>query len=254
MLSDADLERYARQVIMPDMGEAGQEALLSAKVLIVGAGGLGAPVLLYLACAGVGSITIIDNDMVSRSDLNRQITYQTRDIGRQKVKQAAAAAKKLNPDVEVSTLPVRATTKNIRRLITAHDVIVDCSDNVETRYLLGDTTYREKTPLVFGGAVRTEGQITVFQSGITGFEDSPCFRCVFPAMPDSSQAPGCSEAGILGPVTGVIGSMQALEVIKLITGIGSGLTGRLMLFDGFSGRIMEIATKKQPNCICCGAK
>ena len=154
----------------------------------------------------------------------------------------------------VSTLPVKANTGNIHRLIATHDVIVDCSDNVETRYLLGDTTHREKIPLVFGGAVRTEGQVTVFQSGVEGFEDSPCFRCVFPAMPDSSQAPGCSEAGILGPVTGVIGSIQALEVIKLITGIGSGLTNRLMLFDGFGGSIMEIATKKHPDCLCCGKK
>ena len=254
MLSDADLERYARQVIMPDMGEAGQEALLAARVLIVGVGGLGAPVLLYLASAGIGSITIIDDDIVSRSDLNRQIIYQTEDISSQKVKQAAAAATKLNPDITVSTLPDRATIGNIRKLVAAHDIVVDCSDNVETRYLLGDTAHREKTPLVFGGAVRTEGQVAVFQSGVVGFEDSPCFRCVFPAMPDSSQAPGCSEAGILGPVTGVIGSMQALEVVKLITGIGSVLIGRLMLFDGYNGSIMEIATKKQPKCLCCSAK
>ena len=254
MLSDTDLERYARQVIMPDIGEAGQEALLAAKVLVVGAGGLGAPAIMYLASAGVGNITIIDDDIVSRSDLNRQIIYQTQDIGCQKNKQAAAAAKKLNPDIKLSTLPVRATIGNIRKLVAAHDVIVDCSDNVETRYLLGDTAHREKTPLVFGGAVRTDGQIAVFQSGIAGFEDSPCFRCVFPAMPDASQAPGCSEAGILGPVTGVIGSMQALEVIKLITGMGSNLTGQLILFDGFNGSIMQITTRKRSECICCGVK
>ncbi len=254
MLNDADLERYARQVIMPDIGEAGQEALLAAKVLVVGAGGLGSPAVLYLASAGVGNITIIDDDMVSRSDLNRQIIYQTQDIGNQKVKQALAAAKNLNPDIKLSTLPVRATIGNIRKLVAAHDVIVDCSDNVETRYLLGDTAHREKTPLVFGGAVRTEGQIAVFQSGVDGFEESPCFRCVFPAMPDTSQAPGCSEAGILGPVTGVIGSMQALEVIKLVTGIGSSLTGRLILFDGLNGSIMDIATKKRSTCMCCGVK
>ena len=254
MLNDADLERYARQVIMPDMGESGQEALLAAKVLVVGAGGLGAPAMLYLASAGVGTITIIDDDLVSRSDLNRQIIYQTQDIGSQKGKRAAAAAKKLNPDVKISTLPVRATISNIRKLVAAHDVIVDCSDNVETRYLLGDTAHRSKTPLVFGGAVRTEGQIAVFQSGVAGFEDSPCFRCVFPAMPDASQAPGCSEAGILGPVTGVIGSMQALEVIKLITGMGNNLTGQLILFDGFNGSIMQITTRKRSECICCGVR
>ena len=255
MLNDADLERYARQVIMPEMGEDGQKALLNAKVLVVGAGGLGAPVLLYLASAGVGNITIIDDDMVSRSDLNRQIIYQTQDIGSQKVKHAVTAASLLNPDIKLSTLPIRATIGNIRKLVATHDVIVDCSDNVETRYLLGDTAHREKTPLVFGGAVRTEGQIAVFQSGIAGFEDSPCFRCVFPAMPDTShQALGCSEAGILGPVTGVIGSMQALEVIKLVTGMGSSLTSRLLLFDGFNGSSIEITTRKRSKCMCCGVK
>lgn len=251
MLNDSDLERYARQVIMPSIGEAGQEALLAARVLIVGAGGLGAPAILYLASAGIGNITILDDDDVSRTDLNRQIIYRSDDVGGKKVKQAAAAARALNPDISISTLPVRAAIGNIRQLVAAHDIVLDCSDNQETRYLLGDTAHHEKVPLVFGGAVRTEGQISVFQSGIDGFHDSPCFRCVFPSMPDASQAPGCSEAGILGPVTGIIGSMQALEAIKLITKTGTTLTGRLMLFDGDNGSFMEIKTQRRTECLCC---
>ncbi len=254
MLNDADLERYARQVIMPNMGENGQKMLLDAKVLIIGIGGLGAPALLYLASAGIGSITVVDDDMVSRSDLNRQIIYQTENIGEHKVKHAAAAATLLNPDIKISALPIRATFENIRQLVASHDVVVDCSDNVKTRYLVGDTAHQEKTPLVFGGAVRTEGQVSVFQSGIAGFEGCPCFRCVFPATPDASQVPGCSEAGILGPITGVVGSLQALEAIKLITGIGNSLTGRLLLFDGFNGSTMEIATKKRLDCMFCNVK
>jgi molybdopterin/thiamine biosynthesis adenylyltransferase len=252
MLNDADLERYARQVIMPDLGESGQEALLAARIIIVGAGGLGAPVILYLAAAGIGSLTLVDDDAVSRTDLNRQVIYQTDDVGREKVARATVAAKALNPDITIIPHAVRVDDGNISQLVTGHDVIIDCSDNVETRYLLGDIAHRQKIPLVFGGAVRTEGQLAVFQSGGAEFEDNPCFRCVFPAMPDASQAPGCSEAGILGPITGVIGAMQALEAIKLVAGVGSSLTGRLLLFDGHNGSFMEIATSRRRECACCG--
>jgi len=253
MLSDADLERYARQVIMPDLGEEGQEALLAARILVIGAGGLGAPVIFYLAAAGIGSISIVDADHVSRTDLNRQIIYRTDDIGLNKVERAASVAQALNPDITIATHALQADAANIDRLLSNHDVVIDCSDNFPTRQLLGDAAHRHGLPLVFGGAVRTEGQLTVFQSGRAGFEDSPCFRCVFPDMPDSGQAPGCSEAGILGPVTGVIGCMQALEAIKLIAGIGSTLTGRLLLFDGHGSGFMEIATSRRKGCIGCGS-
>lgn len=252
MLNDSDLERYARQVIMRDIGEEGQQLLLDAKVLIIGAGGLGAPVLMYLAAAGVGNITIVDDDEVSLSDLNRQIIHTTDSIGTLKVKQAAAAAAAINPDIHVSVLPMRLTSGNASKLIMAHTIVIDCSDNVQTRYLIGDLAHQAKTPLVFGGAVRTEGQVSVFQSNSDEYEDSPCFRCVFPSMPDKKQAPGCSEVGILGPVTGIIGAIQGLETIKLILGMGNSLTGRLLLFDGTEMNFMEIAVTKRPDCLCCG--
>ncbi len=228
MLNDDDLERYARQVIMPDMGEAGQEALLAGKVLVVGAGGLGAPAIFYLAAAGVGTITIIDMDNVSRTDLNRQIIYTSADVGMTKVARAAAAAAALNPDIAIQSHAERLGMNNVDALLQTHDVVLD------------------------GGAVRSEGQVAVFQSNCPGFEDTACFRCVFPEMPDASQAPGCSEAGILGPVTGIIGSMQALEAIKLLSGIGSSLTGRLQLFDGSHGSFMEITTARRQDCTFCG--
>lgn len=252
MLSDTDLERYARQVIISDIGEDGQQMLLDAKILVIGAGGLGAPVVMYLAAAGVGNITIMDDDAVTLSDLNRQIIHTTESIGTLKAKQAAAAAAAINPDIHVSVLPMRATVGNASKLIMAHHIVIDCTDNVATRYLIGDLAHQAKVPLIFGGAVRTEGQVSVFQSGIAGYEDSPCYRCLFPSMPDKRQAPGCSEAGILGPVTGIIGAMQGLEAIKLVLGLGTSLTGRLVLFDGRQMEFTEIAVAKRADCLCCG--
>lgn len=252
MLSDANLERYARQVIMPDLGEDGQERLLAARVLIVGAGGLGTPVILYLAAAGIGTISIIDGEHVELSNLNRQITHTTASIGSAKVDQAAQMAQALNPAITITPIQGRLEDGNIDTLLKTHDVVIDCSDNVETRYRIGDGAHRHGIPLVFGGAVRTEGQLSVFQSGVAEHKDAPCYRCVFPDMPDAKQAPGCSEAGILGPITGVIGSLQALEAVKLITGLGSSVTGKLVLFDGRNGSFMEISTAARPDCQTCG--
>ena len=254
MLNDNDLERYARQVIIPDVGEDGQQKLQDAKVLVIGAGGLGSPVIMYLAAAGVCSITVIDDDAVSLSDLNRQIAYTTSAIGEEKVKQIALTANAINPDIRVSGLPVRATPGNASKLIMAHHVVIDCSDNVETRYLLGDLSHQARVPLVFGSAVQSEGQVSVFQSNIDNHRGSACYRCVFPSSPGIKQAPGCSQAGILGPMTGIIGAMQAMETIKLITGIGTSLTGRLMLVDGRDMSFMEIATNRHDDCLCCGTK
>ena len=253
MLSDADLERYARQVVMPHIGEEGQERLLAAKVLVVGAGGLGAPVILYLAAAGIGHITIIDDDMVSRTDLNRQIIYHDADIGSAKAQLAAQAANAINPHIQVSYLISRLTNGDVKNLVAAHDVIVDCSDNANTRYLLGDSAHYQGRTLVFGGAVRLEGQLAVFQSSVDGHIGTACYRCVFPSMPHAKQAPGCSEAGILGPVTGIVGSIQALETIKLCMGQNSGLTGSLLLIEAGQTEFMKIATAPRKNCSCCGA-
>ena len=252
MLNDDDLERYARQVIMPEIDEQGQQRLAAAKVLVIGAGGLGAPVILYLAAAGIGKITILDDDKVALTDLNRQIIYMMQDIGTSKARQAANAITRLNPVITATPIEARLTADNAETLIRAHDIIVDCSDNPETRQLLGTSCHHMQRPLVFGGAVQLEGQLSVFQSNIDGYTDTPCFHCVFPAMPNTQQAPRCSQVGILGPVTGVIGAMQALETIKLCLGLGTSLTGKLFLFDGRDMRTMEIATTKNPDCPCCG--
>jgi molybdopterin/thiamine biosynthesis adenylyltransferase len=252
MLTDAELERYARQVIMPDIGEEGQEKLLAARILVVGAGGLGAPVIFYLAAAGIGHITIIDDDHVSRTDLNRQIIYRDDDVGAAKAQLAASAAKAINPDVQISHLVMRVTAGNAGKLVSAHDLVVDCSDNAETRYLLGDSAHHCQRPLVFGGAVRMEGQVSVFQSSVAGQLGTACYRCVFPAMPDAKQAPGCSEAGILGPVAGIVGTLQALEAIKLCLGQDSALTGSLLLIEAGQTQFMQIATSPRRDCTCCG--
>lgn len=254
MLSDENLERYAHHAIMPDIGEEGQERLLAARVLVVGAGGLGSPAMLYLAAAGIGHITIIDPEKVELSNLNRQMLHTTASIGTAKAEQAAAAANALNPAIAVTPLVGWLDGDNVEALLASHDVVVDCSDNVETRYLVGDAAHRSGTPLVFGGAVRTEGQLAVFHSGDDAGPDAPCYRCVFPEMPDAQQAPGCSEAGILGPVTGVIGTLQALAVVRLILGLGAPQAGKLLLFDGRGGGFMEISTARRTDCAGCGNK
>ena len=251
MLSDENLERYARQVIMPEVGEDGQERLLAARALVVGAGGLGSPVILYLAAAGIGTITILDDERVELTNLNRQIAHTTASIGTPKVEQAAAAAQALNPAITITGQPERLDDDNVDRLLETHDLVIDCSDNVETRYRLGDASHRTATPLVFGGAVRSEGQLALFDSGRD--PSSPCFRCVFPDMPDAQQAPGCSEAGILGPVTGVIGTLQALTAVNLLLGTGGTQTGKLLLFDGPGAGFMEISTSRRVGCATCGA-
>ena len=252
MLRDEDLERYARQAIMPDIGEEGQERLLASRMLVVGAGGLGSPVMLYLAAAGVGHLTVMDGEAVELSNLNRQILHTTASIGSQKVARAAAAVAALNPGIAVTQLATRLEDDNVDDLLAAHDVVIDCSDNIDTRYRVGDAAHRTGTPLVFGGAVRTEGQLSVFHSGPGGDAGTPCYRCVFPEMPDARQAPGCSEAGILGPITGVIGTLQALAAVRLVLGIGGSQTGKLTLFDGRHGSFMEITTARRDGCGCCG--
>ena len=254
MLSDTELERYARQVIMPSVNEDGQKKLLKAKVLVIGAGGLGSPVILYLAAAGIGKITIIDDDHVSLTDLNRQIIYQDNDLGAAKAQLAANAAKALNPNIIVSHHIQRLTVENAEPLFSTHDIIVDCSDNAKTRYLIGDTAHRSKKPLVFGGAVRMEGQVAVFQSGVPGQTATACYRCVFPAMPSTNQAPGCSESGILGPVTGIVGSLQALETVKICLGQNSSISGSLLLIDAAGTEFMKIKTSPRMDCICCGTQ
>lgn len=253
MLDDDQLTRYARQVILPEFGEENQERLLASSVLVIGAGGLGAPLIQYLAAAGIGRLRIVDDDKVELTNLNRQVTHTTSRIGSAKANSAAAMVEALNPDCVVEPIITRFTEDTAADLIAGMDVIADCSDTPETRYRVNDAAHRKSVPVVFGGAVRMEGQITTFASGRD--PSSPCFRCVFPQTAGHDLAPRCSEAGILGPVTGVIGTMMAMEVLKQCllpeTPLGEGLVGRLMLYDARGQSFMPIKINPRPDCPLC---
>lgn len=250
ILTEQEVERYARQVVMPEIGEVGQKKLLDAKVLILGAGGLGAPVIAGLAGAGVGHMTIIDDDVVELTNLNRQIIHSMDRLAMNKAESAALFSKTLNPDIQVHTKTGRFCEKNADLLIRSHDLAIDCTDNIETRYLVNRICHQYKVPLVFAGAVRTDGQITCF---VPGSEESPCLRCIFPQTElDYDQAPSCSVAGVLGPTTLVMGALQTAEAIKLLTRTGTVLIGRLLLYDGLSARFTEISVPADPACPVCG--
>lgn len=252
ILTDHEVERYARQVVMPEIGEPGQKKLLQAKVLILGAGGLGAPVIAGLAGAGVGHLTLVDDDQVELTNLNRQITHTMDRLGMNKAESAAAFAQALNPDISLQIETKRFCAETADELIKAHDLVVDCTDNAETRYLVNDLCQSHGIALVFAGAVRTDGQITCF---VPQAENSPCLRCIFPQTElDYDQAPSCSTAGVLGSTTLVMGALQTAEVIKLITGTGAPLIGRLMLYDGLSASFTEIEVAPDPNCAVCGGQ
>jgi len=256
MLDDDQLTRYARQVILPEFGEDTQERLLSSSVLVIGAGGLGAPLIQYLAAAGIGRLRIVDDDEVELTNLNRQVTHTTSRIGTAKAASAAAMVQELNPGCLVEPVIGRFTAETAAELIAGADVIADCSDTPETRYLVNAMAHQKSVPVVFGGAVRMEGQITTFTSGRDPV--SPCFRCVFPETAGHDLAPRCSEAGILGPVTGVIGTMMAMEVLKqcLLPGtpLGESLVGRLMLYDARGQTFMPIKISPRPDCPMCGPR
>ena len=250
ILTDQEVERYARQVVMPEIGEAGQKKLLQAKILVLGAGGLGAPVIAGLAGAGIGQITVIDDDDVELTNLNRQMIHTMDRLGMNKAESAAVFANALNPDIRLSNLSERFTSNNAARLIQAHDLVVDCTDNTETRYLANDLCHQHNVPLVFAGAIRTDGQITCF---VPSADASPCLRCIFPQTElDYDQAPSCSTAGVLGPTTYIMGALQTAEVIKLLTQTGTPLIGRLLLYEGLSARFTEIEVAPDPACSVCG--
>ena len=250
ILTDHEVERYARQVVMPEIGEAGQKKLLQAKVLILGAGGLGTPVIAGLAGAGVGHLTLMDDDVVELTNLNRQITHTMDRLGTNKAESASVFAHALNPDISLQIETQRFKSENAGDLVKAHDLVVDCTDNAETRYLVNDLCQTHGVPLVFAGAVRTDGQITCF---VPQLADSPCLRCIFPQTElDYDQAPSCSTAGVLGSTTLVMGALQTAEVIKLLTGTGTPLIGRLVLYDGLSAQFTEIEVAVDPDCPVCG--
>ncbi len=249
-LSDAQLDRYARHVILDAVGEAGQLRLLAARVLVVGAGGLGAPALLYLAAAGVGTLGIVDDDVVELSNLQRQIIHRTAEVGNPKVASAAAAIHALDPAIHVVCHPERLTAASVDRLVAAYDLVIDGSDNFATRYLINDACVRAAKPFVSGALLRFEGQVSTFKphAGAT----LPCYRCLFPAPPAPGSVPRCVEAGILGAVAGVIGTVQAVEAIKELLGLGESLAGHLLMYDALQARFYRVKVPRDPACPVCG--
>lgn len=233
MLSAEQLERYARHIVLPEVGGPGQAALTRARVLVVGAGGLGAPLLLYLAAAGVGTLGIIDDDVVSLSNLQRQVIHGTPDLGAPKVESAAALVRRLNPNVAVEPHNVRLDAHNALALVGTYDIVADGSDNFATRYLVSDACYLAKKPLVTAALGPFDGTLTTIRSHERGPDGTPnpTYRCLFPEPPPPGTVPACAEAGILGALAGIVGSMAALEVIREIVGFGEGLVGRLLMID-----------------------
>ena len=246
-LSALEAERYRRQLDLPGFGPAGQQRLRDTSVLVVGAGGLGTPVALYLAAAGVGRIGLVDFDTVERSNLHRQVLYTDRDIGQPKVSILASRLREVNPHVEVVEHPVRLQAGNALERIGDYDIVADGTDRFETRYLVNDACVRSGTPNVFASVDRFEGQLSVF-----GTAGGPCYRCVFPEPPPAGAVPSCAEGGVLGVAPGILGTLQATEVIKLASGIGSSMAGRLLLLDALAMTFRTIALDRDPACPTCG--
>ena len=242
-------ERYSPQILLPEVGGKGQEKLLSAKVLIVGAGGLGSPVASYLAGAGVGTLGIVDSDEVELSNLHRQITYCSDDIGQKKALAAQTRLRKVNPDVKVVPYVLRLTSENVMEIIKDYDIIVDGTDNFPTRYLVNDACVLARKTLVFGAFFRYEGQAMVIKPG-----EGPCIRCMFPSPPPPGLIPSCQEAGVLGALAGVIGLIQATETLKLILGIGEPLIGKLVLFDALGMDLTKMNVRRDIDCPICGER
>jgi adenylyltransferase/sulfurtransferase len=248
MLSPEELERYARHIVLREVGGPGQAALQRARVLVIGAGGLGAPVLLYLAAAGVGTLGVVDDDTVSLSNLQRQVIHGTPDLGRPKVESAAEAIRRLNPNVAIEAHPERLTAKNALDLISRYDIVADGSDNFATRYLVSDACFFAQKPLVTAAVGPFDGTLTTLrphQRNAKG-EPNPTYRCLFPEPPPPGTVPTCSEVGILGALPGVLGSLIAFEVIREIVGFGEGLVGRLLMFDARSMRFETLGYKWDP--------
>jgi molybdopterin/thiamine biosynthesis adenylyltransferase/rhodanese-related sulfurtransferase len=247
---DADsAERYARHLVLPEVGVAGQQRLAAARVVLIGAGGLGAPAALYLAAAGVGTLTIIDDDYVERSNLQRQVVHADARVGMRKTESARIALAALNPAVRIEIISERLRAANVEELLRDQDVVIDGADNFPTRYLLNAACLRLKLPLVYGAVHRFSGQVSVFDPRR---EDSPCYRCLFPEPPSAADAPNCSEAGVLGVLPGIIGLFQANEALKLLLGIGAPLVARLLCYDALAGTSRELRLPRDPACPGCG--
>ena len=247
--SDEQIERYSRQIILPGIGGAGQAKLAAARVLCLGAGGLGSPAAIYLAAAGIGRLGIADGDLVDISNLHRQVLHATPDIGRPKVDSARETLTAINPEVDVTTYHTRVTSDNIAELIADYDAVLDCTDNFATRFLVNDACYFAGKPLFHGGIFRCAGQATTLMPR----HDAPCYRCLYPEPPPADQVPTCQQAGVLGMAAGVIGTIQATEVMKYVLGIGSLLVGRLLVYDALELSFRTLHYRKNPDCALCGA-
>lgn len=244
--TEEQVYRYSRHIILQDVGGVGQKKLLKAKVLLVGAGGLGSPAAMYLAAAGVGTLGLVDFDKVDLSNLQRQILHRTKDVGRPKLDSAADTLNALNPDVKVVRHNVVLNSENVMDVIKDYDIVVNGTDNFPTRYLVNDACVFAGKPLVDGSIFMFEGQVTVYDA-----KHGPCYRCLFPTPPPPGEVPSCQEAGVLGVLPGIIGSIQAVEAIKLILGKGDPLIGRLLLFDALPMEFRELKVEKSPNCPVC---
>lgn len=246
VLTAEQRHRYARHIVLPQVGAKGQQRLIDSRVAIVGAGGLGSPAAIYLAAAGVGGLAIIDDDHVDLSNLQRQILHRTSDVGLAKPDSAGDEISQLNPDVAVTTHTARLTAENAEQLLAGYDVVIDGTDNLPTRYLLNDASLRLRVPVVHGSVFRFEGQISVFQPYV-----GPCYRCLFPEPPPPELAPNCAEAGVFGVLPGVIGTMQATETLKLLLGIGTPLIGRLLTYDALEQTTLTVRFSRNPDCRSC---
>ncbi|NIM70087.1 MAG: molybdopterin-synthase adenylyltransferase MoeB [Xanthomonadales bacterium] len=249
-LQAGQVERYARHLVMPEVGPEGQRSLLDAAVLVVGAGGLGCPAALYLAAAGVGRLGIVDHDRVERSNLQRQVLHADATVGSLKTASAEERLVQLNPDIEIAGIPARLAAGNVEQVLTDWDVVIDGSDNFPTRYLLNDACLKLGLPLVYGAVMRFEGQVSVFQPAAKRGE-YPCYRCLFPEPPTPEEAPDCNVAGVLGVLPGLVGTLQAAEAIKLLLGIGEPLVGRLLRIDVLGQRFAVSRLPADPQCALC---
>ena len=246
-LSKEEVMRYSRHLIMPEVGMDGQLKLKQAKVMCIGTGGLGAPLGLYLAAAGVGRIGLVDFDVVDSTNLQRQVLFGTSDVGRPKIRAAADRLRNLNPDIQIDTFEAHLSSENALDILKDYDIVVDGTDNFPTRYLVNDACVLLGKPNVYGSIFRFEGQITIF-----GYPDGPCYRCLYPEPPPPGLVPSCAEGGVLGVLPGIVGTIQAAETLKLIIGKGEPLVGRLLLFDALAMKFRELKLRKNPDCPVCG--
>ena len=249
-LTEAQIERYARHIVLPEIGGIGQAKLLAAKVLVVGAGGLGSPLVLYLAAAGIGTIGVVDDDTVSLSNLQRQVLHTTDRVGRPKVDSAVTAIRALDPAIRLVPHQTRLNAGNVGALIEPYDLVADATDNFDARFLLNDACYFARKTLVSGAALRFDGQVATYKAHLG--PPHPCYRCVFREPPPPDLIPSCAVGGVLGALVGTIGSLQATEVVKEILGVGDSMSGSLLIYDGLATRFRKVRVKPDPTCPLCG--